>query len=111
MAHHPWVDLFPIPNLRDNILRGLESGVIAEEKLCSDMMRTENSEDAVAPVVVWGEAWDVTCWEFSTAFFKEWGWLIQDCPEVLEATNVWRGKRGKPKISYASSNIIELPDE
>lgn len=97
IQHHPWIDLFPIPVMRDNILRGIEAGIIIKEELCSDMMRVEDADDAVAPFAVWGEAWDVKGWEISTAFLGKWGWLVQGCPEVLEATKFWRERRGRTK--------------
>ncbi|KAF4810758.1 hypothetical protein CGCSCA5_v010426 [Colletotrichum siamense] len=97
IQHHPWIDLFPIPVMRDNILRGIEAGTINKEELCGDMMRVEDADDAVAPFAVWGEAWDVRGWEISTAFLTKWGWLVQGCPEVLEATKFWRERRGRTK--------------
>lgn len=98
IIHHPWIDLFPIAGMRDNILRGLEARLINEDELCSDMMSVENTDDALAPFVIWGESWDARGWEVSTDFLKKWGWLVQGCPEVLEATNFWRGRRKKMKI-------------
>ncbi|KAH9227989.1 hypothetical protein K456DRAFT_1926698 [Colletotrichum gloeosporioides 23] len=97
IQHHPWIDLFPIPVMRDNILRGIEAGIINKEELCGDMMRVEDADDAVAPFAVWGEAWDVRGWEISPAFLKKWVWLVQGCPEILEATNFWRERRGRTK--------------
>ncbi|KAJ9141646.1 hypothetical protein NKR23_g7811 [Pleurostoma richardsiae] len=101
VPHHPWLDVFPIPAMRDNILLGVERGLVDEDELCGDMMSTEDAGgDAPAPIVVWGESWDVRSWELSASFWRKWGWLVQGCPEALEATNFWREKRGEMKISF-----------
>lgn len=100
VAHHPWIDLFPIPGMRDNVIRGIDAGLIDEDNLCGDLIRLECSDECLAPLVVWGESWDARSWKFSTEFLTKWSWLIQDCPEVLEATNCWREKRGQMKFEF-----------
>ncbi|KAM5344711.1 hypothetical protein ACJ41O_010573 [Fusarium nematophilum] len=102
VTHHSWLDLFPIPGLRDNILQGIEAGRYDEDELCDalccDLLNFETGTKAL--LVVWGESWDATGWEFSPDFFKKWGLLLQGCPEILEATNYWRQKRGERRIEY-----------
>ncbi|KAI8716844.1 hypothetical protein NCS52_00978900 [Fusarium sp. LHS14.1] len=102
VPHHSWVDLFPIPGMRDNILLGIEAGEYDEDLLCDTLCCDLLDFDAntKASLVVWGEAWDAGAWEFSPEFFKRWGMLLRGCPEVLETTNHWRQKRGEMKISY-----------
>jgi hypothetical protein len=34
IAHHSWLDLFPIPTMRDNILWGIQTGQLNEDQLC-----------------------------------------------------------------------------
>ena len=105
VTHHSWLDLFPFPGLRDNILRGIEAGAYDEDylcqELCCDLLNSE-AED-VAGVVIWGDSWDAKGWEFSMKFFMKWGVLFQGCPEILEATNCWRGKRGLRRIELPVS--------
>ena len=101
--HHPWVDLLPAANMRDNILRAMETGRIDEDEFCDFCVDTTGegqSDDAPAPLVVWGESWDVKSWELSADFLRKWGWVVQGCPEVIEATNFWRQKRGEMKIDF-----------
>ncbi|KAH7148182.1 hypothetical protein EDB81DRAFT_758635 [Dactylonectria macrodidyma] len=102
VTHHSWIDLFPIPGLRDNVLQGIETGRYDEDELCNtlccDLLDFETG--TIALLVVWGESWDATGWEFSPDFFKKWGVLLQGCPEILEATNYWRQKRGERRIEY-----------
>lgn len=105
VTHHSWLDLFPIPRLRDNMLRGIETGQYDEDELCDalccDLLDFETG--TTASLVVWGESWDAAGWEFSPEFFMKWGALLQGCPEVLDTTNYWRQKRGAGRINYQLS--------
>lgn len=102
VIHHSWLDLFPIPGMRDNILRGIEAGEYDEDQLCEalccDLLDFESGTNAL--LIVWGESWDARGWEFSPEFFRRWGVLLRGCPEVLGATNYWRERRGETKIGY-----------
>lgn len=102
VMHYSWLDLFPIPGMRDNILRGLEAGVYDEdylcEALCCDLLQLEKGTNAL--LTVWGDSWDAKGWEFSPEFFVKWGVLLQGCVEVLETTNYWRGKRGAVRLDF-----------
>ena len=100
VTYHPWIDIFPIPGIRDNILRRLDAALIDEDELCDDLFAADDKEGALAPLAVWGEPWDTRSREFSPEFLRKWGYLMQDCPEVLEATNFWRQKRGQMKIEF-----------
>lgn len=105
VTHHSWLDLFPIPKLRDNMLRGIEAGQFDEDELCDalccDLLDFEAG--TTASVVVWGEPWDAAGWEFSPQFFAKWGVLLRGCPEVLDTTNYWRQRRGASRIDYQLS--------
>lgn len=102
VTHYSWLDLFPIPKMRDNILRGINSGVYDEDVLCDilccDLLKFDN--DTNAAFVVWGESWDAAGWEFGVEFLAKWDVLLQGCPEVLETTNYWRQKRGARRLEY-----------
>lgn len=102
VMHHSWLDLFPFPRMRDNILRGINAGEYDEDVLCDtlccDLLKFD--DDTNAALVVWGESWDATGWEFSAEFFTRWGVLLQGCTEVLETTNYWRQKRGARRLEY-----------
>ena len=97
-VHHPWIDLFPWPRVRDNILSALAINLFDEDELCCDILEIRNDE---AGLIVWGEAWDVQSWEASEFFLRKWGYLTRGCPEILEATNYWREKRGARKLPFA----------
>jgi hypothetical protein len=99
MEHHPWLDLFPWPRVRDNMLKAFENADICnEDDLCHDVCEYEG-HDADPILLVWGDAWDARSWEVTPAFLKKWGWLLEGCSEFLEATNNWRAKRGERPIS------------
>ncbi|KAH7182010.1 hypothetical protein DER46DRAFT_568590 [Fusarium sp. MPI-SDFR-AT-0072] len=100
IEHHPWVDLLPFPQLRDNMLKGYTSGVFDEDELCIDILGLMSSQDLDdAYLIVWGEAHDGSSWEVSVGFLRKWGWLLKGCPELVESTNRWRQQRGEAKLN------------
>lgn len=93
IVHHPWVDLCPMPSLRDALLLG--AAVYDEDELCHDLFMgaSENGSEHQAGLVVWGESWDASAYDLSEATLKKWQWLLVDCADVLDSTNFWRAKR------------------
>lgn len=102
ITHHPFLDVFPIPSLRENGIRAEELGFFDEDDFCMDIFdRAENAHVVERPrLIVWGESWDPRGWEANVPFLKKWGWLIRGCPELLEGTNYWREKRGEKKLNF-----------
>lgn len=97
IPHHPWIDILPVPELRDNILhRDPESYDSAE--LCRDMRGFQRVTDGRGGVVIWGQSWDQHCWEVSPAFAQKWPWVVQGCQSLLESTNHWRATRNEPPL-------------
>ncbi|KAH6869135.1 hypothetical protein B0T10DRAFT_313967 [Thelonectria olida] len=99
VRHHPWIDLIPFPRMRDNILRAVEAGLLDNKALGMDVLNVQDKGSNTASLIVWGDAWDPRGWEASVPFLRKWGWLLQGCLELLEATNSWRQKRGERKIA------------
>ncbi|KAF5691499.1 alcohol dehydrogenase [Fusarium circinatum] len=100
-AHHPWIDLFPFPNFRDNVLRGMQKGLFDDDELCGDLLGVEGGGVGEQPsILVWTVAWDAKGWEVNAAFVKKWGGLIEDCPEIMESTNYWRRRRGQAALTF-----------
>lgn len=102
VPHHPWLDLIPIPKLRDNLI--LAGDLIDDIKLCHDLCG--NSVSRVAPkhsseangetgLIVWKDPWDPSGWEITETFFRNWGWILQDCWDLFRSTNAWRNRRGE----------------
>lgn len=97
LPHHPWIDVFPIPRLRDNILMASYSSESMEDELWYDMVEMRIGRHSIdnPSLIVWGRSWDIRCWEATPAFVRKWGVLIEGCPELLESTNYWRRRRGQ----------------
>ncbi|KAG5659534.1 hypothetical protein KAF25_002093 [Fusarium avenaceum] len=100
VRHHPWIDLIPFPRMRDNILHEVEAGLLDQKALGIDVLDVQDNSCNPAPLIVWGDAWDPQSWEASVPFLQKWGGLARNCPELLEATNSWRQKRGETKIAF-----------
>ncbi|KAH8589159.1 hypothetical protein B0O99DRAFT_692729 [Bisporella sp. PMI_857] len=56
VPHHPWIDLFPIPQMRDNFI--LASNSINEEELGTDIVSIRDSADEKPTLIVWGNPSD-----------------------------------------------------
>jgi hypothetical protein len=99
VAHHPWVDAFPWPRVRDNLLQAFEHPEICDEdELCHDICDYEDV-DSRPPLIIWGSPWDHRNWEVTHEFLVKWGWLLSGCGEILEVSNYWRAKRGERPIT------------
>lgn len=100
IPHHPWLDFFPLPRMRDNMIQAGDEW--DDEKLCIDIMGFWNIGSAEnSGLIVWGEPWDINNWELTEAFLKKWAWIVRGCPELMISTNKWRSKRGeKPIFRY-----------
>ena len=95
-SHHPWIDLFPIPALRDNILRA--GDVLDEDDLCNSLVDFDGLSNDKTGLIVWKEPWDISGWEVSEAFTSKWIWLLRGCDELLASTNSWRALRGEDAL-------------
>ncbi|POR35861.1 Uncharacterized protein TPAR_03943 [Tolypocladium paradoxum] len=90
--HHPWIDLLPVPEMRDNLFRrGLES--FDEDELCHALRRRIPSQNP--GVLEWRDPWDPGGWEVTEAFLGFWGWNIAGCWDLFRSTNKWRAQRGE----------------
>ncbi|KAE8550738.1 hypothetical protein EYB25_006966 [Talaromyces marneffei] len=90
VPHHPWLDLIPIPKMRDHLIRAGDS--IDDVKLCYDMCGYRVPETGI---LIWKEPWDPSGWEVTERFLQLWGWAVRDCWELFDSTDRWRRKRGE----------------
>lgn len=90
VLHHPWIDLFPCPKLRDNLLRKGDDldGLAICHAVC------EGVEHENTGLIVWGDPWDTSGWEITEGLAKKWPWMLDGCDEVINGTNYWRSLRG-----------------
>lgn len=115
--HFPWIDLVPLPALRDLFIRKQETFDSCE--LYMDILGSIGNKTLrksglpYAPqqsfwptnhrtgLVVWSDPWSVDSWEMEDGFIQKWGWLIRDgCRELLLSTNKWRTSRGEDPIGW-----------
>lgn len=96
--HHPWLDVFPFPNMRDNLITASEGEDFDDEELCRDLMGFWDTHDSRATLLVWGSPYDPRNWEVTPGFLEKWGWLLRGCPELLVSTNKWRVQRGEKAL-------------
>jgi hypothetical protein len=71
VPHHPWLDCFPFPQARDNIIR--VARLFNECDLCTDIMDPANGD---VGMMVWGDPWMPQNWEVSELFVRKWLWVI-----------------------------------
>lgn len=96
--HHPWLNFFPLPVMRDNILRAGDS--FDDVQLCVDLVGFCGVPTGRAGLIVWGEPWDPASWEVMEGFVGNWGWIIRGCREIFESTNHWRARRGENPLRF-----------
>ncbi|KKK21774.1 hypothetical protein ARAM_001701 [Aspergillus rambellii] len=94
-SHHPWMDCFPFPKLRDNLIA---AGDFDDDPLCRDIMGVWDTPSESSGLMVWGEPSNAENWEVSEKFLRKWPWVVAGCPELLQSTNRWRSKRGEKMI-------------
>lgn len=94
--HHPWIDLWPIPRLRDNLLGYVDTQ--DEYELCNDLVDFVEVPNERTGLIVWTEPWDPSGWEISEAFAKKWPRVIEGCNDLFESTNRWRAGRGETAL-------------
>lgn len=115
VPHHPWIDLLPVSELRDNLLRRSEDTYDAVE-LCRDLRGFQLVRCGRGGMVVWGDPWDPQGWEVTDAFAKKWSWVVNGSRSLQDSTKYWRKKRGEsdlylPGYSTAHSRVTEMMEE
>lgn len=100
--HHPWIDCFPFPQIRDNLIAVEDE--FDDSELCSDLMAFWDTRNSGATLLVWGFPWDPNNWEVTEGFLKKWGWIIRGCPEIMQSTNRWRTLRGEKRLTLSVQN-------
>ncbi|KAH8665394.1 hypothetical protein BGZ61DRAFT_366457, partial [Ilyonectria robusta] len=92
ISHHPWIDILPFPEIRDNLLRHDENSYCKKE-LCRDLRGFQAVAGGCGGIIAWGDPWDSRGWEVTEAFASKWPWVVKDCHKLLESTNYWRAVR------------------
>lgn len=93
IPHHPWLDLLPVPQMRDNLI--LAGEFEEETQLCLDMKGSGSTRLGKSGIIVWSDPWDPAGWEVTEPFARSWGWVIRNCYDLAHSTNRWRAKRNE----------------
>ncbi|KAK0761881.1 hypothetical protein N5P37_004680, partial [Trichoderma harzianum] len=121
-THHPWLDLIPSPQFRDNLLRRLATPSPEwdfETELCEDVTGVGRLQLSCSRpgFMIWGEnSWDAHNWEVTEEFAQKWHDLMNGCCDLITSTNEWRKKRGeaplhiKHSITVTSTKPSLLPE-
>lgn len=107
LEHHPWIDLFPFPALRDNMLS--QGDDLDEDELCYDMVEICHAPSERSGLIVWGEPWNPSSWEATEEFTKKWPDILHGCEDLLRSTNYWRKKRGDDELVFGLSSLTNSP--
>jgi hypothetical protein len=111
ITHHSWLDLFPFPGMRDNILRGIQRGQLDEDQLCDELCcdLLNLKAGSASSLIVWGNSWDAKGWEFSYEFFLKWGVLFTRMPGNIGDNELLAEKaRGNETCVHIELNFIVL---
>ncbi|EPS30704.1 hypothetical protein PDE_05656 [Penicillium oxalicum 114-2] len=100
VPHHPWLDFFPSPTLRDNLI--ILQDQIDDDELCHDLMAFWDTRNQRAGLLVWGPPWLTSSWEVTETFLAKWGFLLYGCTTLLMSTNFWRLQRGEKPLLLRS---------
>ncbi|KAM0670674.1 hypothetical protein ACQRIU_001069 [Beauveria bassiana] len=87
IPHHPWIDLLPLPRMRDNWLLAIyvQERLTEEDevRLWDDLVEWDAGAAAgPASLVVWGEPSDPRSWEATVPFLRQWGRLLDGKDEA-----------------------------
>ncbi|KAL4877355.1 hypothetical protein BJY04DRAFT_209959 [Aspergillus karnatakaensis] len=93
VPHHPWLDLLPIPQMRDNLILAGES--YDELQLCLDMKGHGRVHADQTGIIVWSDPWVAAGWEVTESFARSWGWVLRGCEELGRSTDYWRAQRNE----------------
>lgn len=87
--------------MRDNLI--LNRDKYDHDDLCCDLVGGlydgfDNVENM--GLMIWGDPWTEEGWEVSEGFARKWGWTLKGCTKLLDATNMWRDKRGEHRLLF-----------
>ncbi|KAG4286340.1 hypothetical protein FPRO06_07600 [Fusarium proliferatum] len=85
VLHHPWLDIFPFPKFRDNVILAADAELLDDGELCEDISEI-NWENVEKPsLIVWGDSRDLPL-RLGTTIVDEDSLLL---PGAEDATTIW----------------------
>ncbi|KAJ3545399.1 hypothetical protein NM208_g2529 [Fusarium decemcellulare] len=129
LPHPAWIDIFPYPEMRDNLIRrqhffdhvSFLADLVGEfalfrpsgrgsalEKLPSSEWDDDNPSGN--GFVLWGEPHLKESWEATPRFLAKWAWAVEGCDEIIRIANGWRSTRGERPLqpSIARKGLEEV---
>ncbi|KAK6602627.1 hypothetical protein H4I95_06564 [Botrytis cinerea] len=104
IPHHPWIDLLPIPQLRDNLLR--RNNQFDEVELCQEMRGVKSAKlGRKNGIIVWRDPWDESGWELTETFARKWAWVVRGCEGLFRSTDYWRSLREERPLFLMTGNM------
>ncbi|KAL6800414.1 hypothetical protein J3E68DRAFT_398235 [Trichoderma sp. SZMC 28012] len=122
--HSNWIDVFPFPKMRDNLIRW--ENYFSHAEFLTDLLgnliscmtapppktthsllgnRAQGDDEDVPTdrrgLILWGEPFHKDSWEVTPGFLRKWSWAVDGCGELLESTNRWRRTRGETPLRMA----------
>lgn len=122
--HSSWIDVFPFPEMRDNLIR--YENYFSHAEFLTDLLgnliscmegacdlptrrakhalpRSKDGEDGPdrRGLILWGEPYQRDSWEVTPGFLRKWWWVVKGCGELVESTNRWRTVRGERPLRMA----------
>ncbi|MCJ1431045.1 hypothetical protein MMC27_000395 [Xylographa pallens] len=125
--HLPWIDIFPHPMVRDNLIRA--GSAVDDHDMCIDIVgeicggggpcevlgmewdasrvvirdkEEGQPEREMRGVLVWADPWDASNWELTEGFLRKWGWVFRGATDLIDTSNAWREQRGEDRL------VVEL---
>jgi hypothetical protein len=98
--HAAWIDVFPSPKMRDNMIRAQREHLFTSGELCADVLGglSGKQNDVNSGLIVWSDPWEPGGWELTEGFIGKWKFLIKGCNDLVESTNGWRDVRGEDRL-------------
>jgi hypothetical protein len=99
VPHDYWIDAFPVPEMRDNLIR--LQGTYDQDELCLDLcggLYEGFDEIEMRGMLVWADPWRSDGWEVTEGFVKKWGFMLRGCGSLIDATNRYRTSRGEDRL-------------
>ncbi|RFU79561.1 hypothetical protein TARUN_2670 [Trichoderma arundinaceum] len=127
--HSTWIDVFPFPKMRDNLIRW--ENCFDHAEFLTDLLgnlincltampcktthtpwgsraqttaREEDVDDTPTDrrgLILWGEPYQRESWEVTPGFLRRWSWVVDGCGELIESSNKWRTARGETPLRMA----------
>jgi hypothetical protein len=110
VPHHPRMDIFPDPVVRDNIILSQEK--FKDYPFCMAILGhdtwRENDPSQRAGMVVWAEPSRVDGWEITDGFLAKWEWMLRGAERLERATNAWRRRRGLRPLAFGRHSSFSM---